>query len=51
VTPEAIAEFKAMVKDKRPITVNELAAYLDMSHGPAYHIVHDFLQFHKYLIN
>jgi len=29
------------------VTVNEIAAHLDMSHGSAHHIVHDVLQFHK----
>jgi hypothetical protein len=33
VTPEAIAAFG--------VTVNEIAAHLDMSHGSAHHIVHD----------
>jgi hypothetical protein len=27
--------------------MNEIAAYLDMSHRSAHHIVHDVLQFHK----
>jgi hypothetical protein len=45
VAPEAFAEFEAMVKEKRAITMNEIAGYLDMGQGP---LVHDFLQFHKY---
>ena len=41
VTPEAIAAVEAIVKENRRITVNEIAAHLDMSHGSAHHIVHD----------
>jgi len=41
VTPEAI------VKENCSVTVNEIAAHLDMSHGSAHHIIHDVLQFHK----
>ena len=29
------------------MTMSEIAAHLDMSHGSAHHIVHDVLQFHK----
>jgi len=47
VTPEAIAAVEAIVKENRRVTVHEIAAYLDMSHGSAHHIVHDVLQFHK----
>ena len=47
VTPEAIAAVEAIVKENRFVTVNEIAARLDMSHGSAHHIVHDVLQFHK----
>jgi len=47
VTPEAIAAVEAIVKENRRVTVNEIAAHLDMSHGSAHHIVHDVLQFHK----
>jgi hypothetical protein len=50
VTPEAIAAVESIMKENRRVTVNEIAAYLDMSHGSAHHIVRDFLQFHKYLI-
>jgi hypothetical protein len=50
VTPEAIGEVEGIVKENRRVTVNEIAAYLVMSHGSAQHIVHDVLQFHKYLI-
>jgi DNA-binding IclR family transcriptional regulator len=50
VTPEAIAAVEAIVKANRRVTVNEIAAHLDMSHGSAHYIVHDFLQFRKYLI-
>jgi predicted transcriptional regulator len=51
VTPEAIAAVEAIVKENRRLTVNEIAAHLDMSHASAHHIVHDVLYFHKYLIN
>jgi len=47
VTPEAIAAVKAIVKANRRVTVNEIAAHLDMSHGTAHRIVRDVLQFHK----
>jgi len=47
VTPEAIAIVEAIVKENRRVTVNEIAAHLDMSHGSAHHKVHDVLQFHK----
>jgi predicted transcriptional regulator len=50
VTPEAIAAVDAIVKENRRVTVNEIAVHLDMSHGSAHHIVHEFLQFRKYLI-
>ena len=35
------------MKENRRVTVHEIAARLDMSHGSAHHIVHDVLQFHK----
>jgi len=41
VTPEAIAAVEAIVKENRLVTVNEIAAHLDMSHGSAHHIVRD----------
>jgi len=41
VTPEAIAAVEAIVKENRRVTVNEIAAHLDMSHGSAHHILHD----------
>jgi len=47
VTPEAIAAVEASMKENRHVTVNEIAAHLDMSHGSAHHIIHDVLQFHK----
>jgi hypothetical protein len=50
VTLEATAAVEVIVKENRHATVNEIAAHLDMSHGSAHHIVHDVLQFHKYLI-
>jgi hypothetical protein len=51
VTPEAIAAAETIVKENRRVTVNVIDAHLDMSHGSAHRIIHDFLQFHKYLIN
>jgi len=47
VTPVAIAAVEVIVKENRRVTVNEIAAHLDMSHGTVHHIVHDVLQFHK----
>jgi len=47
VTPEAIAAVEAIVKENRRVTVNEIAAHMDMSHGSAHHIIHDVVQFHK----
>ena len=41
VTPECIAVVEAIVKENRRVTVNEIAAHLEMSHGSAHHIVHD----------
>ena len=41
VTPEGIAAVEVIVKENRRVTVNELAAHLDMSHGSAHHIAHD----------
>jgi hypothetical protein len=43
----AIAAVEAIVKENRRVTVHEIATHLDMSHGSAYHIVHDVPQFHK----
>ena len=40
-TPEAIAAAEVTMKENRRITVNEVAAHLDMSHGLAHHIVRD----------
>jgi hypothetical protein len=37
VTPEATAA----VEENRRISVNEIDAHLDMSHGSAHHIIHD----------
>jgi len=51
VTPEGIAAVEAIVKENRSVTVNEMAAHLDVSHGSAHHIVHDVLQFHKVSAN
>jgi len=47
VTPEGIAAVEAIVKENRRLTVNEIAAHLDMSHGSVHHSVHGVLQFHK----
>ena len=47
VTPEGIAAVEDIVKEIRRVTVNEIAAHLDMSHGSPHHIVHDVLLFHK----
>ena len=46
-TPEAIESVEAIVKENRRVTVYEIAAHLDMSHGSAHLIVHDVLQFRK----
>ena len=45
VTPEDIAAVEAIVKENLRVTVNKIAAHLDMSHGSVHHIVHDVLQF------
>jgi DNA-binding IclR family transcriptional regulator len=42
VRPEAIAAVEALMKENRRVTVNEIAAHLDMSHGSAHRIVCDF---------
>jgi len=47
VTPEAIAAVETIMKENHHVTVNEIAAHLDMSQGSAHHIVHDVLQFSK----
>ena len=41
VTSEAIAAVEDIVKENLLVTVNEIAAHLDMSHGSAHHIVHE----------
>jgi len=46
-TPEVIAAVETILKENCRVTVNEIAAYLDMSHGSTHDIVHDVLQFHK----
>jgi len=46
VTPEATAAVEAIVKENRRVTVNEIAAHLDVSHGSVYHIIHN----KKYII-
>jgi len=45
VTPEAIAAVEATVKENGRVTLNEIAAHLDVSRGSAHHIVRDVLQF------
>jgi AcrR family transcriptional regulator len=40
VTLEVIAAVEAIVKEYRRVTVNEIAAHLDMSHGSAHHFFH-----------
>jgi hypothetical protein len=50
VTPEATAAVEAIGKENHRVTANEVAAYLDMSHGSAHNIVINVLQFRKYLI-
>ena len=47
VTPEGTAAVEAIVKKNSRVTVNEIAAHLDISHGSAHRIVQDVLQFHK----
>ena len=47
VTPGAITAGETIVKEVRRVTVNEIAAHLDMSHGSSHHIAHDVLQFRK----
>jgi DNA-binding IclR family transcriptional regulator len=45
VTPEATAAVEAIMKENHRVTVNEIAAHLDMSHGSAHRIVYDFSAF------
>jgi histone-lysine N-methyltransferase SETMAR len=45
VTPGSIAAAEAIVMDNRHVTVNEIAANLNISHGSAHHIIHDVLKF------
>ena len=40
MTPEAIAAAEAIMKENCRVTVNEIAAHLDTSHGSAHHTVH-----------
>jgi predicted transcriptional regulator len=42
VTPEAIAAVEAIMKEIRRLTVNEIAADLDMSRGTTDRRVYDF---------
>jgi hypothetical protein len=48
---EAIAAVQETMKENHRVAVNDIASHLDTSRGSAHHIVHDFLQFHKYVIN
>jgi hypothetical protein len=48
VTPEATAAVEGTAKENHRVTVNEIAARLDMSRGSAHRITHDIMQFHKY---
>jgi hypothetical protein len=41
VTPEGTAVAEAIVNENHRVTVNEMAAHLDMSHGSAHHVVHE----------
>ena len=41
VTSENITAVEVIVKKNRRVTVNEIAAHLDMSHGSAHHVVRD----------
>ena len=47
VTSEAIAAIEAIGMEYRRVTVHEITAHPDMSHGSAHHIAHDILHFHK----
>ena len=51
VTPEAIAAVEAIVKEIRRVTMNEIAAHLDMSHGSAHNIVHEVIVYLLFSIN
>jgi predicted transcriptional regulator len=42
VTPEATAAVEAIMKENHRMTVNEIAAHLDMSHGSAHRIAYNF---------
>jgi hypothetical protein len=50
VKPEAVSAVENIVKENRRVTVNEISAHLDMSHGTVHHVVHDVLQFNKYFM-
>jgi len=45
MTPEGIAAVEAIVKENGRVTVNEMAAHLDMSHGSAHHTVRDKIKY------
>jgi len=42
VTPEGITTVEGIVKENLRVTVNEIAAHLDMSHGSAHHNVRGY---------
>ena len=46
LTPQNIAAVEAIVMENRRVTLNDISACLNISHGSAQHIVH-VLQFHK----
>jgi hypothetical protein len=43
VTPQAIAAVEAIMKENCRVTLHEIVAHLDMSHGSAHLIAHDVL--------
>jgi hypothetical protein len=47
VTPESIAAVERIMMEIRQVTVDDISALLDTSHGSAHHIIHDVFQFHK----
>ena len=51
VTPEGIAAVEGIVKENRHVTVNEIAAHLDMGHGSTHSIDHYVYSSRKCSIN
>ena len=47
VTPESTAAVEAIEMENHRVTVDEIAANLNISHGSAHHVIHDVLRFHK----